>query len=651
MRAGGLLRLLGAASLAAAASLKDVPKPKGPLTWGDVNVVHTTDIHGWILGHPKPVFPELNWSGTFGDFSSFLHHMRKKAEEEKRDLFLVDSGDRRIGHGLTDRLMPGTVNGQLVVEMYIFMGYDAVCPGNHDIEHRPVVEWVIKDLKKQWGDRFISSNVRLNTTTGKFDPQNDPRPFYGASHRYWTTDKTKRKIMAYGLTTAGSRIAKDDNGAEMLAIVPLKTVATQKWFLDTLEQEVDVFLIVGHMDPEKPCAEDGWIYLYDAIRKKHPLTPIMMFAGHTHKRACTRFTSAPNHYKRSMLLQSGRYFDTVGWMSTSLDDNKQGGHLKMTRRYLDNNVVTYKFHTGKSTDDEFHTDVGIAMTDRVYGIDRAEGLSQIYGFLKHDYFLDRKEWDPSKPDEESMFNLYLDAVEKVLVKGGNWLFFSNWGTIRGDLYRGEFTLGDFYSISPNDKDRYRTVRVKRSVADLVVKKIQDQNPSKAQCRSGFAPTTLEDSKQMVRPTTSVHSRSLAQVPMGISVNSTAQLTLGLKTWDVCGDAGEDTPYGDGDDVEHNPIPQVSFDQNPPVYFWRKSWKENSISADEEVDLIFPKYAGGKVPKALNEIIGCKPPYDGCKPYTEASLKDYRDDLTQDQLLGLYIRQAMKTIPDGYPMPE
>jgi hypothetical protein len=42
-----------------------------------------------------------------------------------------------------------------------------------------------------------------------------------------------------------------------------------------------------------------------------------------------------------MLIQSGRYFDTVGWMSTLLDDNKVEKDLIMTRRYMDNNVPTY----------------------------------------------------------------------------------------------------------------------------------------------------------------------------------------------------------------------------------------------------------------------------------------------------------------------
>lgn len=28
-----------------------LPTPKGPLVWGEVNFVHTTDIHGWLRGH------------------------------------------------------------------------------------------------------------------------------------------------------------------------------------------------------------------------------------------------------------------------------------------------------------------------------------------------------------------------------------------------------------------------------------------------------------------------------------------------------------------------------------------------------------------------------------------------------------------------
>ncbi len=35
--------------------------PSRPLEWGDVNIIHTTDSHGWLLGHQKSSFPEPNY--------------------------------------------------------------------------------------------------------------------------------------------------------------------------------------------------------------------------------------------------------------------------------------------------------------------------------------------------------------------------------------------------------------------------------------------------------------------------------------------------------------------------------------------------------------------------------------------------------------
>lgn len=35
--------------------------PYRPLVWGDFNVIHTTDTHGWLLGHQKASFPEPNY--------------------------------------------------------------------------------------------------------------------------------------------------------------------------------------------------------------------------------------------------------------------------------------------------------------------------------------------------------------------------------------------------------------------------------------------------------------------------------------------------------------------------------------------------------------------------------------------------------------
>lgn len=75
-----------------------LPVPSKPLVWGDVNIIHTTDSHGWLLGHQKTSFPEPNYryalnadsmdfradydsgfSGDLGDFSSFVAHMKQTA--------------------------------------------------------------------------------------------------------------------------------------------------------------------------------------------------------------------------------------------------------------------------------------------------------------------------------------------------------------------------------------------------------------------------------------------------------------------------------------------------------------------------------------------------------------------------------------------
>ena len=43
-------------------------------------------------GHAKGPYPEPNYSGDFGDFKSFVLHMKEKAIHDNVDLLLVDSG-------------------------------------------------------------------------------------------------------------------------------------------------------------------------------------------------------------------------------------------------------------------------------------------------------------------------------------------------------------------------------------------------------------------------------------------------------------------------------------------------------------------------------------------------------------------------------
>lgn len=70
-------------------SLNATTKPKAPLEWGQINFLQTTDTHGWLEGHLK----EENYGADWGDYASFVRHMRQKADDLDVDLLLVDTGN------------------------------------------------------------------------------------------------------------------------------------------------------------------------------------------------------------------------------------------------------------------------------------------------------------------------------------------------------------------------------------------------------------------------------------------------------------------------------------------------------------------------------------------------------------------------------
>lgn len=65
-----------------------VTQPRGPLTWGEINFIHTSDSHGWLEGHVK----ERNYGADWGDFVSFAKQMKDQAANKSVDLLLIDTG-------------------------------------------------------------------------------------------------------------------------------------------------------------------------------------------------------------------------------------------------------------------------------------------------------------------------------------------------------------------------------------------------------------------------------------------------------------------------------------------------------------------------------------------------------------------------------
>ena len=59
-------------------------------------------------------------------------------------------------------------------------------------------------------------------------------------------------------------------------------------------------------------------------------------------------------------IESGRYLETLGWVNMDLEPS-----FKVGRRYIDNNVGGYRFHTQVDTKQQFDTQEGKAISEEI----------------------------------------------------------------------------------------------------------------------------------------------------------------------------------------------------------------------------------------------------------------------------------------------
>lgn len=122
------------ASIASDDSLvSTLPKPTRPLQWGTLNILSTTDTHGWLRGHTHSShIPESLYSASIADVVSFREHLSEKADQLGVDLLMVDSGDTVDGNGFVDADNSG-VKGHMARKLLQQVGYDIATPGNHEV--------------------------------------------------------------------------------------------------------------------------------------------------------------------------------------------------------------------------------------------------------------------------------------------------------------------------------------------------------------------------------------------------------------------------------------------------------------------------------------------------------------------------------------
>jgi len=572
-----------------------ISSPSSPLVWGDLNFIHTTDTHGWLLGHQKTSSPEPNYSGTLGSFASFVEHMKAIAHAKNVDLLLIDSGDLHDGNGLTDGGPPGSVDAHDANKQVAKLPWDIMAIGNHELYIYNNTLDMHQNFVPKINGRYLSSNVNI-TINGVSKPVGDR----------FVKFKTRlgRKVTALGVLFD---FTDNDVGT---TVQPVADMVKESWFLSAIKEAPDFFLLVGHM----PVQRDNWPAVFNAVRAVHPTTPIIIFGGHTHIRDCVQLDG------RSMSLESGRYMETVGWLSADLRGLKSNKNITFSRRYLDANDVTYAYHTHVPAK-QASTPLGRSVDAGLNAIAKEFDITMVYGTAPQDYFLDRTPF----PGNSSLLSLVADQVMPIALTTNNTrkdnpkIIITNSGSLRFDLFAGQFTKNDQLIVSPFDDTFLFIPGIPFSVASQVLDEINDSGTDVKKRAAEISERRLAvrmGAASSVRTLYGQWRREMYERGLELERRAPGNLTLGYVTKDSC--------PGVGDDTAHTAIP---FFDTPDFI---ASPNPTGVSNDTAIDLVFVDFIESDILRITSQLSG--------KTFTESDVQSYTP-IAADAMLGVFAQQA------------
>ncbi|KAL3457644.1 Metallo-dependent phosphatase-like protein [Aspergillus heterothallicus] len=507
-----------------------VVAPLRELKWGQINFLHTTDTHGWLAGHLQ----EPSYSADWGDYVSFVTRMRELADAHGQDLLVIDTGDRVEGNGLYDSSEPkGMYTSEILRQQHI----DVLSSGNHELYKRTTSDAELLKTVPNFQGHYLASNIDIyHPTTGELVPL-APR------FKDFTTENQGIRIVAFGF------LFDFTMNYNNTVVQPVEKTVQESWFQKAvLNEDVDLFLVVGHVPVHSPEYES----VFKAIRTRHPKTPIQFFGGHYHIRDCARYDS--NAYG----LASGRFMETIGFMSidglsTVGRPERKTATPAFNRRYIDNNLFSFYYHTGLDGD-TFPTAHGRNVSRYIHESRAALRLDEIYGCIPRTLWMSRVPYT----SVESIYawlqqQVLPDSLRDKSRSGKPTLAIVNTGAIRFDLFKGEFTRDSAYIVSPFTSGfRYlKDIPYDRATLVLEVLNKQPKIITASQDVTGPLPWSMAPPEQAAYFNGSQTSHSIRrdspmfnfpsnQIPISYSGKPQLEPVPGYTTTDDLGTDGDDT---------------------------------------------------------------------------------------------------------------
>ncbi|KAL8648995.1 MAG: hypothetical protein Q9226_005759, partial [Calogaya cf. arnoldii] len=496
--------------------------------------------------------------------------LHEKADNEGRDLLLIDTGDRIEGNGLYDASDP---KGVYTREIFKEQAIDVICIGNHELYHKASADNEYLSTVPNSRGNYLASNLDI------IDPESGERVPLAPRFRKFTTKNQGIRVLAFGF------LFDFTGNANNTIVEAVEKTVQQSWFLEAVhDREVDLFLVAGHVPLDSP----EYHSIFKAIREVQWDTPIQFFGGHTHIRDYFVFDS------KAYALESGRYMETIGFMS--ITGLSSGGQLtarppvtesllsvpRFARRYIDNNLYSFHHHTSLNST-TFPTAHGRNVSAMIASARKDLKLDHQFGCAPQNLWTNRAPF----PHKDSIFSwLQVQVLPDIVSQPDREdiprLVIVNTGGIRFDIFKGPFTIDTTYTVSPFTSGFRYIKDVPFEIAKTLKRILNQEVPQVVGILHELAAHLPVSSKSQAAafegPQENLEHYYGFGNQMPLASKNDKPLIPGYTTHDAAG--------SDGDDTVHSPI---RFYTVPNVIESRVAFpKSEARSAEdpEKVDLVY-----------------------------------------------------------------
>jgi len=262
--------------------VKTIVKDDSGKTEFNLFVIHTNDVHARI--------EESDSAIGYAKLATLI----KMAKMYSDDVLVLDAGDTLHGTNIANFF-----KGETIAELLDMMGYDAICPGNHDFNYGWKVLKDYADLAEKYSNlRVLCANVLTDDGKLVFQP-------------YQMYDYNGFKVAVIGLTTPDTTVKSHPKNTEGLTFMSDLVVKNAQYAVDMAHEYADFVVVLGHigMDADGPSGVTS-----DYICKN--VDGIDLFVdGHSHTVLENGAT-----VNGTVIVQTGEYCENIGLVQIHVKD-------------------------------------------------------------------------------------------------------------------------------------------------------------------------------------------------------------------------------------------------------------------------------------------------------------------------------------------